>query len=97
MRVKNLHVVLLIMIIDINIINIKVRKGIEHYITGYGHIGRSLSMVCDISFGGGDYVRGVPPRYIEYVLSSVSGVKQANGNYSYISCTLEVVINVFGA
>ncbi|URN93579.1 MAG: hypothetical protein NAG76_17330 [Candidatus Pristimantibacillus lignocellulolyticus] len=54
-------------------------------------------MVCDISFGGGDYVRGVPPRYIEYVLSSVSGVKQANGNYSYISCTLEVVINVFGA
>lgn len=47
--------------------------------------------------GGGDYGRGVPPSYIEYVLSSVSGVKQANGNYSYISGTLQVIINDFGA
>lgn len=46
---------------------------------------------------GGDYGRGVPPSYVEYVISTVNGVKQANGNYSYISGTLQIIVNDFGA
>ncbi|MFD2115267.1 hypothetical protein ACFSTH_07060 [Paenibacillus yanchengensis] len=45
---------------------------------------------------GGDYGRGVPPSFMEYVLQNLSGKLQPNGNLSYISDTLQVIVNEFG-